>query len=251
MPARARTDRRQGQARRCSPESRARPDPARPRRALADAGRVRRRGHRPAGTSHAAFARSRLGEVARRPGSRGGRGNGRSPAPATAQGSAPRGGRRRTVPARPGVARSLASRTRGRDPASAVAAAGGHADGDLAPRSASAPRRAVSPSGSKTRGERGAVRDAQVLLRPCRARGAGGDLLVADATAARSAAPAASRTGREDARRPASYRERAGDSLWRVAVHLLGSDATSTETAREVTRLWELNESASAPATRT
>jgi nucleoid-associated protein YgaU len=34
---------------------------------------------------------------------------------------------------------------------------------------------------------------------------------------------------------------RPGDSLWRIAGRHLGSDATVTATAQEVTRLWELN----------
>ena len=34
---------------------------------------------------------------------------------------------------------------------------------------------------------------------------------------------------------------RPGDSLWRIAARRLGSSATATATAQEVTRLWELN----------
>jgi nucleoid-associated protein YgaU len=34
---------------------------------------------------------------------------------------------------------------------------------------------------------------------------------------------------------------RSGDSLWRIAERRLGSSATATQIAEEVTRLWELN----------
>jgi nucleoid-associated protein YgaU len=33
-----------------------------------------------------------------------------------------------------------------------------------------------------------------------------------------------------------------GDSLWRIAARHLGADATTAQTAREVNRLWELNQ---------
>jgi nucleoid-associated protein YgaU len=33
-----------------------------------------------------------------------------------------------------------------------------------------------------------------------------------------------------------------GDSLWRIAARHLGDHPTATETAREVNRLWELNQ---------
>jgi resuscitation-promoting factor RpfA len=33
-----------------------------------------------------------------------------------------------------------------------------------------------------------------------------------------------------------------GDSLWRIAARHLGPDATTAKTAREVNRLWELNQ---------
>jgi nucleoid-associated protein YgaU len=39
-----------------------------------------------------------------------------------------------------------------------------------------------------------------------------------------------------------TYRVRPGDSLWRIAGHHLGPDATDLETAQEVNRLWKLNE---------
>ena len=84
------------------------------------------------------------------------------------------------------------------------------------------------------------MRDAQVSSGHAGRERHGGDLLVADATAAGSAAPAASRTGREDAQRPASYRERAGDSLWRVAVHSRLRCHLHRNRTRG-TRLWELN----------
>ena len=39
-----------------------------------------------------------------------------------------------------------------------------------------------------------------------------------------------------------TYRVRHGDSLWRIAARHLGPDATTAQTAREVNRLWELNQ---------
>ena len=40
----------------------------------------------------------------------------------------------------------------------------------------------------------------------------------------------------------AAYRVQPGDSLWRIAAHHLGPEATTAQTAREVNRLWELNQ---------
>ena len=39
-----------------------------------------------------------------------------------------------------------------------------------------------------------------------------------------------------------TYRVQPGDSLWRIAARHLGTDATTAQTAREVNRLWELNQ---------
>jgi nucleoid-associated protein YgaU len=66
-----------------------------------------------------------------------------------------------------------------------------------------------------------------------------GELVVADATATGS--DTAARRAERETEEPATYRVRAGDSLWRIAAHQLGSHATATATAQEVTRLWELN----------
>jgi resuscitation-promoting factor RpfA len=43
-------------------------------------------------------------------------------------------------------------------------------------------------------------------------------------------------------RTPSTYRVQPGDSLWRIAARHLGPDATTAKTAREVNRLWELNQ---------
>jgi nucleoid-associated protein YgaU len=66
-----------------------------------------------------------------------------------------------------------------------------------------------------------------------------GGQLVADEAAAGSARERTS--SRREAEPPDTYRVRPGDSLWRIAERRLGSSATPTETAEEVTRLWELN----------
>jgi nucleoid-associated protein YgaU len=39
-----------------------------------------------------------------------------------------------------------------------------------------------------------------------------------------------------------TYRVQAGDSLWRIAARRLGGDASDAQTAREVNRLWQLNQ---------
>ncbi len=63
-----------------------------------------------------------------------------------------------------------------------------------------------------------------------------GGVLLADARAAGTRA-----AERDPTEEPTTYRVRSGDSLWRIAGHRLGSGATATATAQEVTRLWELN----------
>jgi hypothetical protein len=62
---------------------------------------------------------------------------------------------------------------------------------------------------------------------------------VADATATGSAAKRGH--SRRQTEPSDAYRVRPGDSLWRIAERRLGSSASTTETAQEVTRLWELN----------
>ena len=66
-----------------------------------------------------------------------------------------------------------------------------------------------------------------------------GGRLVAGATATGSAAKR--RSSRRQTEPSDTYRVRPGDSLWRIAERRLGPSATATETAQEVTRLWELN----------
>jgi nucleoid-associated protein YgaU len=63
------------------------------------------------------------------------------------------------------------------------------------------------------------------------------------ASAGRTGAGVAARL-REDveADAPDTYRVQPGDSLWRIAARQLGAQATNEDTAREVNRLWELNQ---------
>jgi LysM domain len=101
-------------------------------------------------------------------------------------------------------------------------------------------RRSSSNSGGTAGGDRGGARDADGSTDRGRRTARDGEVLVADATATRSDR-AGHRAEREETERPAIYRVRPGDSLWRIAGRHLGSDATVTATAQEVTRLWELN----------
>jgi len=59
-------------------------------------------------------------------------------------------------------------------------------------------------------------------------------------TAAKSASP--TRDQRVEVQAHSTYQVEPGDSLWRIAARHLGSDATTAQTAREVNRLWELNQ---------
>ncbi len=65
-----------------------------------------------------------------------------------------------------------------------------------------------------------------------------------ETTVTAEAAPAAHGSGASRHSKPGDGRihiVRPGESLWTIAEHLLGSDASATKTAAEVARLWELN----------
>jgi len=103
-------------------------------------------------------------------------------------------------------------------------------------------RRSSSNSGGTASEDRGGARDARDedgSTDRGRRTARDGEVLVADATASRSDRTA--RRVERETEEPATYRVRPGDSLWRIAERHLGSDATVTATAQEVTRLWELN----------
>jgi hypothetical protein len=127
-------------------------------------------------------------------------------------------------------------------PASGQAVGANHSGGSEEHAASTSGRRSSSNSGRTARGDRGGARDAgdgDGSTDRARRTARDGEVLVADATASRS--DRAARRAERETDESASYRVRPGDSLWRIAGRHLGSDATATATAQEVTRLWELN----------
>ena len=120
-----------------------------------------------------------------------------------------------------------------KDAASAQPTGGQERHRSSSARGASPTARAVT--GSDRRGAPDAKRGSDRAGRTAR----DGGQLVADETAAGSARERTS--SRRETESPDTYQVRPGDSLWRIAERRLGSSATATQTAEEVTRLWELN----------
>ena len=162
---------------------------------------------------------------------------GPAPAPAPAQHETP------PAPAQPDTVHASPT------PGPSTARAGGQTGGPQGP-GGSARQPAFTPGlgassdfGGSARGERGGLRRERDRDRTSGRDGRAtqsGEPLAVDATAT-GPDRAARRAEREGTEQPATYRVRPGDSLWRIAERRLGPDATATATAREVTRLWELN----------
>ena len=82
------------------------------------------------------------------------------------------------------------------------------------------------------------------LARPAGSKSRADPIPVDDATAIAEAAPATQGSGTTRHSKPSDGRihiVRPGESLWTIAEDLLGSDASATNIAAEVARLWEVN----------